>query len=98
MMSSALQMQGRFSAILDISTAYITVSAEYIRPAINEMENLSTMSESEWAVESKHFIDKCNTWTQDIEAVTRRASDRVEANARIHMNALQVRAIEGAED
>lgn len=98
MMSTALQMQGRFSAIADISTAYITVSADYIRPAINEMENLSSMTESEWAVQSKHFLAKCNTWTQGIEEVTRKASDRVEANARDHMNALQLRAIEAAEE
>jgi hypothetical protein len=44
MMSTALQMQGRFSAIADISTAYITVSTDYIRPAINEMKSLSTMT------------------------------------------------------
>ncbi|KAG7287629.1 hypothetical protein NEMBOFW57_007142 [Staphylotrichum longicolle] len=97
-MSSALLMQGRFSAIMDISTAYIAVSRDYIRPAITEMEDLSAMSESEWAVQSKHFLTKCKTWTEDIETVTKKASDRVEVNAKMHMNALQARAIEAAEE
>lgn len=97
-MSSALLMQGRFSAIMDISSAYIAVSRDYIRPAITEMENLSTMSESEWAVQSKHFLTKCKKWTQDIEAVTKKASDRVEVNAKMHMHALRAHAIEAAEE
>ncbi|KAK4207742.1 hypothetical protein QBC37DRAFT_298078 [Rhypophila decipiens] len=98
LMTTALQMQGRFSAIADISTAYVTVSADYIRPAINEMENLSTMTQSEWAVQSKHFLEKCNAWGKGIEDVTKKASGQMENNARRNMNALQMRAIEAAAE
>ncbi|KAK7425623.1 hypothetical protein QQZ08_007946 [Neonectria magnoliae] len=42
MMSTTLPMQGHFSAIAKISTAYIAMLADYIRPAINRMERLST--------------------------------------------------------
>ncbi|KAM7198901.1 hypothetical protein V8F20_005968 [Naviculisporaceae sp. PSN 640] len=98
LMTTALQMQGRFSAIADISSAYVTVSADYIRPAINEMENLSTMTDSEWAVQSKHFLEKCDAWGKGIEDITRKASGQVENNARRNMNALQMRAIEAAAD
>jgi hypothetical protein len=98
MMSTALQMQGRFSAIADISTAYITVSTDYIRPAINEMEILSTMTDSEWHIKSQEFIHKCDRLMTDIDSVAQDANANVERNMSRHINALQRRAIEAATD
>jgi len=98
MMSAALQMQGRFSAIADISTAYITVSTEYIRPAINEMEILSTMTESEWQVKSQEFVNKCDKLMTDIDGVAKETSANVDKNMSGHINALHRRAIEAAAD
>jgi len=98
MMSTALQMQGRFSAIADIATAYITVSADYIRPAINEMEILSTMTESEWQIKSQEFINKCDKLMTDIDEVAKETSANVDKNMSRHINALQRRAIEAAAD
>jgi hypothetical protein len=96
MMSTALQMQGCFSAIADISTAYITVSTDYIRPAINEMKSLSTMTDSEWQIRSQEFIQKCDRFTTDIGSVAQKTSANVEKNMSRHINALQRRAIEAA--
>ena len=97
-MSTALQMQGRFSAIVDISKAYITVSADYIRPAINRMEKLSTLPESEWAIRGEEFLKDCDMWMKDISDVAARTSVNVDKNMAEHMQALQIRAIEAAAE
>jgi hypothetical protein len=95
-MSTALQMQGRFSAIADISTAYITVSMDYIRPAINEMEMLSTMTDSEWQIKSQDFIHKCDRLMTDIDSFAQKTNANVDVNVGNYINALQRRAIEAA--
>jgi hypothetical protein len=98
MMSAALQMQGRFSAISDIAGAYVTVSADYIRPAINKMESLTTMTDSEWQIQSQEFIQWCENVMEDIDGVARRTNANVEKNMHRHITALQHRAIEAAEE
>jgi len=98
MMSTAMQMQGRFSAIADISAAYITVSTDYIRPAINEMESLSTMTDSEWQIRSQEFVRKCERLMTDIDGVAQETSANVDRNMSRHINALQRRAIEAATE
>jgi len=97
MMSTALQMQGRFSAIADISTAYITVSNDYIRPAINTMEMLSTMNDSDWEINSQKFSHDCEQFITDIDSVAKKTSENVDKNMSLHINALRLRAIEAAE-
>jgi hypothetical protein len=98
MMSTALQMQGRFSAISDISQAYITVSADYIRPAINRMERLSTLPESEWAIRGREFLQDCDRWMTLIDEVAAKTSANVDKNITEHMKRLQTRAIEAAAE
>jgi hypothetical protein len=93
-MSMALQMQGRFSAIAEISTAYITISTDYIRPAINEMEILSVMTDSEWQIKSQEFIYKCERLMANIDSVAQETSANVERNMSRHINALQRRAMQ----
>ena len=97
-METALQMQGRFSAIVDISSAYITVSADYIRPAISEMEKLSTMSDSEWQVRSQEFLQKCDKLMTDINGIAQETNANVGKNMSHHINALQRRAIKAADE
>lgn len=89
-------MQGRFSAMTDISTAYITISTNYIRPAINKMEGLSTVSESEWKIRSVEFSQWCETSMNDIDEIAQKTNTNVLRNMENHINALQLRAIESA--
>ncbi|OCL11172.1 hypothetical protein AOQ84DRAFT_287772 [Glonium stellatum] len=96
MFTTALQMQGRFSAMVDISAAYITISTEYIRPAINRMESLSTVSDSEWDVRSTEFLQWCENSMNGIDEVARTTNANVQRNIDYHINALHRRAIEGA--
>ncbi|KAK3374692.1 hypothetical protein B0H63DRAFT_480744 [Podospora didyma] len=98
MMSTALQMQGRFSAIADISTAYVTVSTDYILPAITRMERLSILNDSQWAIESDKFVKDCDGWMMEIDGVAARTSASVDRNMADHMQALQTRAIEAAAE
>lgn len=97
-MSMALQMQGRFSAIADISTAYIAVSKDYIRPAINEMEILSTVTDSEWPIKSQEFLNKCDKLMTDIDSVAQETNANVNKNMSRHIDALQRRAIQAAAE
>ncbi|SPJ91048.1 uncharacterized protein FTOL_13450 [Fusarium torulosum] len=96
--STALQMQGRFSAIVDISKAYIAVSTDYIRPAINRMERLSTLTESEWAIHSQEFLRDCDMWMTEIDELASETNANVDKNMAKHMQALQMRAIEAAAE
>jgi hypothetical protein len=91
-------MQGRFSAITDISTAYITISTDYIRPAINKMESLSTVSDSEWQIRSKEFFQWCETSMNEIDEVARTTNANVHKNITRHINSLHRRAIEAAAE
>lgn len=98
MVATALQMQGRFSAITDISNAYITVSANYIRPASMQMESLSTLTDSEFSVKSREFLHWCDNAMLDIDGVAQQTSANVEKNLRRNMEALRRRAIKAADE
>jgi hypothetical protein len=97
-MSTALQMQGRFSAIADISKAYIQISAGYVRPAIDKMESLSTASEANWERESAGFLKWCEDATQEIDQLARGATENVDKNIAHHINALHRKALMAAEE
>ncbi|MCJ1401423.1 hypothetical protein MMC11_004636 [Xylographa trunciseda] len=97
-LTTALQMQGRFSAMTDISTAYITISSEYIRPAINRMESLSTVNDSEWSIRSAEFFQWCDSSMNSIDEIARVTNINVQRNIDFHINALHRRAIEGADE
>jgi hypothetical protein len=89
-------MQGRFSAITDISTAYITISTDYIRPAINKLEGLSTVSDSEWQIRSREFFQWCETSMNNIDDLAQATNANVQTNIARQINSLQRRAIEAA--
>lgn len=74
--------------MVDYSSAYIDAFEDSILPAINEMENLLTLSEPERAAEETKFRAKCETWAQECKTVMRKAVDCLEANARISADVL----------
>jgi hypothetical protein len=47
-MEHALQLEGRFSLINEIAGVYLDVSKRYIIPGINQMEELSILTNSEY--------------------------------------------------
>lgn len=97
MMLSAIQMQGRFSAIADISDAYVKVSHQYIRPTIRRMEQLSTLKEPEWSEERKRFIDECKKAETEINILAKQTIQTSMKNIDQTVKAVQRRAIEAAE-
>ena len=98
MMLNAFQMQGRFSAVADISNAYITVSKEYIRPAIYKMEELSILPESEWVVRSQEFNKWCADSINDIDRLVQQVSRTAPYNIDKNIGVLQRHAIEAAAE
>lgn len=99
MMSLALTIQGRFSAIADISDAYVAVSNDYIRPAISWMERLSTIQDKDaWTREKNAFVKFCEKSVGDIDGFTTKTSKDVNINAQKNIAALQKRAIEAQEE
>jgi len=98
MISAALTMQGRFSAIADISHAYIDVSNTYIRPAISWMERLSTMPVQDWQAEKNKFLLWCEDSVKKIDALAQQTNRDVDEHVKGSILALQKRAIEAREE
>lgn len=98
MLAAALIMQGRFSAIGDISDAYIDVSNTYIRPAISWMERLSTMRTGEWEAEKNKFLAWCEDSVGKIDGLAQKTNQNVEEHVKGSILALQRRVIEARED
>lgn len=98
MLAAALTMQGRFSAIGDISDAYIDVSNTYIRPAISWMERLSTMPPGEWEAEKNKFLAWCGDSVGKIDGLAQKTNQNVEEHVKGSILALQRRVIEARED
>ncbi|KAK6350256.1 hypothetical protein TWF696_006491 [Orbilia brochopaga] len=95
-LSLALQMQGRFAAIADISAGYVAVSKNYIRPIINEMESLSIVGDSEWERGKGEFDAKCRTAMDDIVKLARELDTHVKTNIASRIHFLKGLAIEAA--
>ena len=74
------------------------ISDRYIRPAINRMESLSTVSNSEWHVQSRDFMLWCENAVQEIDDMARTTSKNMEKNMAKQISTLQKRAIEAAAD
>lgn len=72
------------------------ISDRYIRPAINKMESLATVSDSEWAIQSQEFIEWCGNAVGEIDDMARTTSANMEKNMVKQINALERRAIEAA--
>ena len=98
MMSTAMQLQGQFSAMSVISGTYVEVSTMYIRPAITEMEQLSGLQGDEWERKSIAFTEKCKGWIADINNMTGVSSEKADESIRKSLQTLQRRMIEAADN
>ncbi|OAL46817.1 hypothetical protein IQ07DRAFT_682939 [Pyrenochaeta sp. DS3sAY3a] len=97
-LSSAMQIQGQFSVIADVSAAYVTVSDQYIRKAIDKMEDLATIEDSKWPGARQEFTKWCNDAVKGINGVAKQASANMAPNMQKRIGLLQTLAIEAAED
>jgi hypothetical protein len=98
-MSNAMGIQGQFSAITDVSTAYIEVSDKCIRPAISMMEQLAlAKDDKDWNDMSEKFSAKCAKYITDIDAEFQRTQANMKPNMTKRVGVLQMLAIEAAED
>ena len=73
------------------------ISERYIRPAINKMETLATVSNSEWAVKSREFIVWCDDAVGSIDQLARTTSANMGRNVEQHIKSMEQRAIEANE-
>ena len=94
----ALQIQGRFSVISDISVAYVQISNNCIREAINKMEHLSSVKDEDWDRERDKFDQWCQGAIDDIDGISRETSANMGINIAKRIGMLQTRAIEAVAD
>jgi hypothetical protein len=97
-LDAAFQLQGRFSIISDISAAYVKISNNCIREAINRMELLSKVQDSEWDMERERFDQWCQGAIDEIDNISRETSDHMGNTMRKRIGVLERRAIEAAEE
>lgn len=93
-----MQIQGRFSVISDISSAYVKISNTCIREAINRMELLSKVDESDWELERKGFNKWCLEAIDKIHCISKDTSDNIGETMQRRIKMLERRAIEAAEE
>ena len=97
-LEAALQIQGRFSVISDISSAYVKISNTCIREAINRMELLSKVSESDWERKREEFDIWCLEAVDKIHSISKDTSDHIGETMQNRIKMLERRAIEAAEE
>ncbi|KAF4454852.1 hypothetical protein F53441_2722 [Fusarium austroafricanum] len=98
-LEAALQIQGRFSVIADISSAYVKISDTCIREAINRMELLSKIEDpKQWKEEREGFDEWCLKAIDDIHHIAKETSDHVGESVQSRIGMLERRAIAAAEE
>ncbi|KAH7077657.1 hypothetical protein BKA63DRAFT_564232 [Paraphoma chrysanthemicola] len=97
-LATALQIQGQFSSIADISSAYVKISDSCILPAISKMEQLALTKDENWNVESEKFNGWCEQAISDIDAVFRGTQDNMGPNMAKRIGMLSNLAIEAARE
>ncbi|KAH7088202.1 hypothetical protein FB567DRAFT_333287 [Paraphoma chrysanthemicola] len=97
-LATALQIQGQFSSIADISSAYVKISDSCILPAISKMEQLALTKDENWDVESEKFNEWCEQAISDIDAVFRGTQDNMGPNMARRIGMLSTLAIEAARE
>jgi hypothetical protein len=95
---AALQIQGRFSVIADISLAYVKISNRCIREAINRMELLSKVSSEDWEAKRLEFGQWCESAIDEIDEISRETSSKMAEGMRNRIEIVERRAIEAAEE
>jgi hypothetical protein len=93
---AALQIQGGFSNIADISATYVHVSSVYIRPTINEMEQLANdyQRDEGWRNRWDVFVESCKRKAGQITSTVTKSSDMMRVNMKKQVERLTDRAIE----
>ncbi|KAK0648356.1 hypothetical protein B0T16DRAFT_408077 [Cercophora newfieldiana] len=96
-LQSAFKLQTSFAAIATVSSMYINVSSQQIRPTLNRMEALDKVrTDAEWERESKEFMLYCESRSNDIRAMITGMNDvGLEQEMRESAGALRRSAIEG---
>jgi hypothetical protein len=97
-LDEAFQIQGGFSTITDISAAYVQISNNYIREAINKMERLSNSKDEDWEVKRAEFNEWCEGAIQSIDNISQEASKNMNKNMEARIVMLKTRAIEAAAE
>ncbi len=95
-MAKALQIQGSYSAIGDITETYVSISDEYITPAIAKMEKLSLLPDDEWRVQSTEFTDWCKGAIDEIQSKAEKAGRNMEPNMTERVVRLHERMLDSA--
>jgi hypothetical protein len=98
LLRNAFELQGRFSAIADISALYVHVSQNYIRPGINKMESLSALSDSEYLIQMNEFNNWCTDAAQKIEDLAQTENSSMRRKMERNIQSLRQRLIEAASD
>jgi hypothetical protein len=76
----------------------VKISDKYIRLAINKMESLATVGDSDWHLQSQKFSEWCDNAVNEIGSTAQRTNDKMERNMVDQINTLQKRAIEAASE
>ncbi|KAH6869283.1 hypothetical protein B0T10DRAFT_594845 [Thelonectria olida] len=104
-LEAALQIQGRFSVISDISSAYVKISntcireaINRIREAINRMELLSKVDGFDWETKREEFSQWCLEAIDQIHCISKDTSDHIGETMQNRIQMLEQRAIEAAEE
>jgi hypothetical protein len=97
-LATLLQIQGQFSTVADISKAYVKISDNWIRPAINRMEQLALTTDEDWVQQRNRFNQWCEQAVDDIDGVFKTTQENMEPNMAKRIGMLQRLAIEAAED
>ncbi|KAL8339740.1 hypothetical protein RB601_006042 [Gaeumannomyces tritici] len=96
-LAKAVDIQGRFSAIRDISGAFVHVSSQYISLALSKMQTLASVSgNEEWRDESEKFTAWCEDSMKEIEEFAHAANAKIGANIDDRASYLKQHAIEAA--
>ncbi|KAK3332674.1 hypothetical protein B0T19DRAFT_398419 [Cercophora scortea] len=72
----SLQLEGRFSGVYEIAGIYLEISKKYIIPGINQMEELSIMSQRQYGSSLVRFQQWIHDAKQDIETMSSERRER----------------------
>jgi hypothetical protein len=97
MLNSALQLQCRCSEIADITSAYVLVSARYLRPSINQMEGLAQLSGNAYDLKKHEFEEWLQSCLEEIPRLVEQTDVNLSPNMRRSVESLQRHLIESAD-
>lgn len=93
-MATALGLNCKFSEVADISSAYVAVSANYIRPSLSRLEALSNAKGAVYDSKRLEFDDWLNKCLVEIPQMASDTRSNLTKNMKKSMEGLQRRMIE----